>query len=533
VFAACGSEAEPPSEPDDFPVLEEPADITTSDVVELSVPALSGFEFEYEILDNTDTAFEARVRIINMNRNAIDGWKLSFDGDFTIIETRSAKLIDSENGNHTVINEFWTSAINPHSSAIFTFTAEKPTGAEILLENFALIPHIAPAELPAPPQIPAASDIPLNDETRGIREDERALRIGYQQGDSDRHVSRDLNLPSEGEHGSVISWFSSNEQIISNHGEIVNRPTGGFFPMTLTAVLQYGEYTMTKEFKINVAPLNNTTHQEMTMDILREINSRMPDITRNDDETVRQIEDNGTFDNPNNIISSFPVFGADDARALIDNYLIMFGINDKIDIRFESFRLMTRNNIFRFDQYYSDLRVYNRGMVVVADRETGHVINIGSGYILDFCTETTPNISFEEARQLIINEVYLNNLEQRNFELFIYLDSTMGIEAELAWGFFDNRGELEVALSAITGEIFFIDDSPSAGSSFIVTMLDDDRVVLRNENANINILGTCDFAQLAAQNTWKTYNFFKNYGINGYVSANSPIEVIINNNDRI
>ncbi|MDR2558986.1 MAG: cellulose binding domain-containing protein, partial [Oscillospiraceae bacterium] len=122
----------------DAPVTEQPAEITAPDVADLSIPSLNGFEFEYEILSSSDTDFEASVRVINMNRTALDGWQLSFNGNFIITEIRSAKLVSSDGGSNVVINEFWTRTINPHSSAIFTFTAEKPAGAEITLENFIL-----------------------------------------------------------------------------------------------------------------------------------------------------------------------------------------------------------------------------------------------------------------------------------------------------------------------------------------------------------------------------------------------------------
>jgi hypothetical protein len=532
----CGIENTSSDEPD-APVTDEPAEITTPDIAELSVPALENFEFEYEIISSSDAAFEAGVRIINMNREAISGWKLTFDGGFSITETRSAKLIDSNGANHAVINEFWTSAINPHSSAIFTFTAEKPAGAEIILENFALFPYDAPAETPAPIELSpitlrGLSELGYNvlvwdfnhnvdsytifrnseeiatvsgqnfyfdrnveenqsytyfivqligrefetsdqvsitttlDEPEGfsawqntlVLENDSAranLRISYQHGDSEDHVSKDLILPEAGVSGSQISWLSSNEQIINNHGEIVNRPTGGFFPVTLTAVLQYDEYILTREFEINIAPTNNANIEKMTLEILEELNNgELPVITFRDSGDIWYIETNRIAGSPQSIISSFPVFNPEDALIVINSYLNVFKIYEDINVEFDRLSGITHNS-FNFSQYHKGIRVMGAGFTINADKDTGRVIFISSSYVKDIDINIEPNISQEEAKEIILLRYNVTILEREPHLIIDYNHNTKTLE--LTWVVHTGGEISEVFINAHSGDIIGVE----------------------------------------------------------------------------
>jgi hypothetical protein len=77
--------------------------------------------------------------------------------------------------------------------------------------------------------------------------------------------------------------------------------------------------------------------------------------------------------------------------------------------------------------------------------------------------------------QIIDSKVDFGSINWSNLDLFIYCDFARGIEAELAWGLFDDRrGLYGIALSAVTGETFFVASDPRAGT-FIETILDDGR----------------------------------------------------------
>lgn len=76
------------------------------------------------------------------------------------------------------------------------------------------------------------------------------LDIGYTIGDSIDEVTDDLSLPTEGMYNTVITWSSSNENIISNSGVVI-RPQETI-QITLTATIELNSASITKEFVLTV-----------------------------------------------------------------------------------------------------------------------------------------------------------------------------------------------------------------------------------------------------------------------------------------
>lgn len=70
---------------------------------------------------------------------------------------------------------------------------------------------------------------------------------------SSTELESDIVLPTAGENESAISWSSSNEAVVSSAGKVV-RPAAGSadIPVTLTATISYGEFSMTKQFQVKV-----------------------------------------------------------------------------------------------------------------------------------------------------------------------------------------------------------------------------------------------------------------------------------------
>ena len=69
----------------------------------------------------------------------------------------------------------------------------------------------------------------------------------------------DIDLPAQGANGSVITWASSNEAVISNDGK-VNRPAIGQpnAQVTMTASVAYGDAIETRTFSVKVWALVDT-----------------------------------------------------------------------------------------------------------------------------------------------------------------------------------------------------------------------------------------------------------------------------------
>lgn len=78
-----------------------------------------------------------------------------------------------------------------------------------------------------------------------------------------------LNLPLTGEHGTTISWSSSNTEIITHNG-LVTLPLSGSIKITLTATITRGTASDTKQFELTVKSLD-----EATKDYLDRANSSL------------------------------------------------------------------------------------------------------------------------------------------------------------------------------------------------------------------------------------------------------------------
>ncbi|MBU9710406.1 immunoglobulin-like domain-containing protein [Evansella tamaricis] len=84
--------------------------------------------------------------------------------------------------------------------------------------------------------------------------DKNALGVGFQGTDSTTNVLQDVVLETTGTYGSTIIWESSNENVLSNTGEVTNPQFDGV-QVTLTATIQKGELVETKEIVLTVNPL--------------------------------------------------------------------------------------------------------------------------------------------------------------------------------------------------------------------------------------------------------------------------------------
>ncbi|MBE7032805.1 MAG: DNRLRE domain-containing protein [Ruminococcaceae bacterium] len=67
------------------------------------------------------------------------------------------------------------------------------------------------------------------------------------------YVSRDMNLPLQGIYGSKISWTTSNPDVISADGKVMQ--TDSLQTVTLTATIEAGNLSDTDEFTFNVSPV--------------------------------------------------------------------------------------------------------------------------------------------------------------------------------------------------------------------------------------------------------------------------------------
>jgi len=93
-------------------------------------------------------------------------------------------------------------------------------------------------------------------DTEIVASDASSLAIIYGDMDTESTVTTNMTLPSKGDHGSTITWASSNTVLINNNG-LVTQPVGdGNTQVTLTATLTKGIVTQTVNFNLTVIELN-------------------------------------------------------------------------------------------------------------------------------------------------------------------------------------------------------------------------------------------------------------------------------------
>lgn len=63
---------------------------------------------------------------------------------------------------------------------------------------------------------------------------------------------RNINLVTSGTYEAVITWVSSDINVIDNNGQLINRPADADVVITLTATITVGEFTEVKEFTVLV-----------------------------------------------------------------------------------------------------------------------------------------------------------------------------------------------------------------------------------------------------------------------------------------
>ncbi|MFA9556864.1 immunoglobulin-like domain-containing protein [Evansella sp. AB-rgal1] len=90
---------------------------------------------------------------------------------------------------------------------------------------------------------------PLSDEV-SVELDTRNLEIFYQGADDNSNVTQDVLLPDTGIYGSIITWTSSNEEVITTEGVVTSQEED--VVVTLTATINKGDASNIKEFELTV-----------------------------------------------------------------------------------------------------------------------------------------------------------------------------------------------------------------------------------------------------------------------------------------
>ena len=101
----------------------------------------------------------------------------------------------------------------------------------------------------------------VNENDYAVSQDKAALEIGYNGNDSAESVTQNILLPTSGSNGTIISWVSDNDSMITSTGIVIRPIFGtGNMSITLTATITKGSTSDTKTFTLTVieAPITDT-----------------------------------------------------------------------------------------------------------------------------------------------------------------------------------------------------------------------------------------------------------------------------------
>jgi len=254
-----------------------------------------------------------------------------------------------------------------------------------------------------------------------LARDYENLDIIYARGDSQYSITQDVELITEGEYGSDISWESDEPDYLDEEGN-VTRPTDESKIFNLTATLRNDGEKLKKKFEVKVVKesedgeLGSITKLEDIYDLN---NGESIDFVVGEDNAIEYI--GGKYTN-------YRVESLEDAIYSLNAIKDIMGIDDPEE-QFEgvSTEDFLDNTMFKIGQVHNGVEVFGKEIVITADRE-GEIQSLIGDYELDIDISTTPTLSEEEAVEIAIGDEELENVEEN--KLVIY---TLDGNVSLAW----------------------------------------------------------------------------------------------------
>ena len=473
-------------------------------------------------------------------------WSCGTDADYSVYRSFQGEdtLLDTVSGTEFYFDEA------ADAGSRYTYYITAGDGADALRSNeITLVTSTAPDEFPD-------EDPDWAEDLFLLEEDSSLLQIGFAQGDSADYVSRDLTLPERGENASTVRWSTNKANVIRESGEVIAPYGTSMTPVTLTAELKKGRFSIVRSFDLAVAP--QTVYQtavQLTLDDIAALNQNgeTPDIVYNEDGYVAEIQGN---------CAAFPVMNAQSAFNALSALQDLLGIDDmSTEVRFYQVLNNTGSNVFCFRQYYQGIPIEGYYIGLMADDTTGTVQWLTSFYKHIELDTVVPAISAEDAQAAAAAHFETDAVSAP--ELIIYCDNNTET-FRLAWKTVTGDDDAYIS-DAATGEVLFANEAVEATYTGYNSLLKKNitvnvkksswlfgwikRYYLYDTSRNIkfynayNCTGKSgwseykrknnnwsgyDAATAGSYNVAKTYDFFRSLGRKGYNNSNGLMKVGIN-----
>lgn len=296
-----------------------------------------------------------------------------------------------------------------------------------------------------------------------LDDDYSALQIGYVAGDSRKYVSKQLTLPTNGENGSSVSWKSSNPQVISESGDVTAPYSECFTPVTMTAFLSLGKFTVAKSFELSVAPNSNIEQTaKLTSEDLMALNGgNMPSMTYS--------ATNGNVSKIEGVCSSIPVFNSESATVVLNSLSDILGITEpETQTAFVSYQNTPANNVFSFRQFYEGIPVIGYTISLFADPTTGTVRRVTNQFHPQLELSTIiPEITADEAAEIAAAQFSAEITDFPKLVIYYpYVEDNIA-DPMLTWMLgTDSTEAQDVFIDAITGNVLETCGSKTAAKTY-------------------------------------------------------------------
>ncbi|SDZ61752.1 F5/8 type C domain-containing protein [Evansella caseinilytica] len=246
------------SDADSFPTVNEGDLVRVTGTVQSTYGVKRIFIENVIVLESNQDisvkALDLSIYMLPLFADAVDGQLVSFDGYIDIIDDydNGSVLIRAVNDEFAEVNILVLestgidlSQLEPGAWYEITAISSKyNTTYQVLPRSHSDFKMLT--EQRTPPQ-------PVISDQEALEKDKHALNVGFQGKDSPAATVNHVLLETIGAYGSIITWESSHEDVISSMGMVTNPPYEDV-TVTLTAMLKKGDLVETKVFIIVVKP---------------------------------------------------------------------------------------------------------------------------------------------------------------------------------------------------------------------------------------------------------------------------------------
>ena len=242
------------------------------------------------------------------------------------------------------------------------------------------------------------------------------IAIGYANGDSSKHVTKNLKLPAKIDSADII-WGSSSGAVSSN-GTVTRQDNDVEVALTATATYN-GKSAETKTFNVKVIRKRTSTSTDIKVIDIQALVSEDLEIEYNESgDRVTDID--GHF-------SDISIKNADDALDAIYSVSGVLGIDNPYEeLEVDGSNISKYTSVYSFAQVHNGVKIYGRYVTLGADKNnTASYLssNLISSYLLDNVKPAMAKLTQSQAEQIIsvdYSHVDVMETEQIIFSLYDY-----------------------------------------------------------------------------------------------------------------